>query len=216
MNNWFRENLPWYVNGTLVSEERAEMDRYLAAHPDAVKELAAYRTLTDHVKESWTVQVGRAPEVSKVMAQVRKSRPEHQRTLRQMLIAMWDRLGHFPRVAVGGGFALLLLQSVTIGLLMKDVRQLEGNYAQTRSLLGDADIGPFIMVTFRPETTELNVRTLLVSIGAVYVGGPTQLGDYFLYVPRDQIDHALAQVKESQYVESASLIAKVPLLKGRQ
>ena len=47
----FDELLPFYVNGTLPADERAEVEAWLREHPKAEAELRWYESLTAKLKE---------------------------------------------------------------------------------------------------------------------------------------------------------------------
>ena len=73
--------------------------------------------------------------------------------------------------------------------------------------------GPFIRVSFKPDAKESDIRFLLISVGAIIVGGPTQLGDYYLYVQPERADWAAQKIGKSPIVDQANVMATLPPLK---
>lgn len=118
--------------------------------------------------------------------------------------------GSASRIAGVAALLLITVQGVWLGVMHRQIAGIEARQSEYRSSVGNAEIGPFIRVNFRPGTKEIDIRMLFIGLGATYVGGPSQLGDYYVFVPRDQIDRAAEQMRASQYVASASLVAKVP------
>jgi hypothetical protein len=113
-----------------------------------------------------------------------------------------------PRYAFATIATLAVVQFAVIGGL---VQERGDEYADTRARpVVPAPAGPFIRVSLRPTATEADVRFLLVSVGASIVGGPTQLGDYYLYVPRERVDAVVRQLRQSRVVDQAEAIATLP------
>ncbi len=68
----------------------------------------------------------------------------------------------------------------------------------------------FIRVSFRQDTRESDLRTLLRSIHAEVVAGPSQIGDYFLLVSNPEAQAALATLKSSSSIESVEIVDELP------
>lgn len=213
MKEWFEGNLPWFVSGTLEAGESARMERYIAQHPEAAAQVEAYRRFSEDAKRQWHPTPGESPGLALAFEKIRAVQAGAQDARWRRLLAWFGRFGISPQLAGAAAVVLIAVQAAFIGVLQREVTTLETQYSEYRSAPPASDVGPFIRVSFRPDTKELDVRMLLVGIGATYVGGPSQLGDYYVHVPREYIDRAVEQLNASQLVESAALVAKVPPLK---
>lgn len=212
MKDPFEVNLPWFVNGTLDPAEAAEMERHIAEHPEAAEQLAAYRRFSAAVAEQWRSVPGELPGFARVMDRIRTEQNQRGDTFWRRLSTWFGTGGIAPRLVGAAALVVVAVQAALIGVLHRDLRALETHYAQYRSSAGVAEVGPFIWVSFRPEATEFDIRMLLVGLGASYVGGPSQLGDYYVFVQREHADRAVERLNASHLVEAAALVAKVPTL----
>lgn len=107
------------------------------------------------------------------------------------------------------GVAIIVLQTGAIAYML--ATQPEVPYSEIRSpSISPQVTGPFIKVSFNPEAKESEIRHLLVSLGASFVDGPSQLGDYILLVERDRTDSAAQQLKQSTIVQAVSIMATLP------
>ena len=213
MKDDFETNLPWYVNGTLDPEERADMERYLAEHPDAVAKLDWYREFSEHVRKAWKPDVIEVSGLERMLRAIHASAQPAGPSLWEKIWATLDGIGITPRVAGAAAIVVITLQAGLIGVMQRQLSDIESVQTENRSTAVNAKIGPFIRISFRPDTKEFDIRMLFVGLGATYVGGPSQLGDYYVYVPREYIDQVVVQLRSSQHVETAALVAKVPPFK---
>jgi hypothetical protein len=63
-----------------------------------------------------------------------------------------------------------------------------------------------LIVMFRPETREADMREALNTSGASLVGGPTSAGAYLLHVPANGRTSALARLRADEDVTMAQAI----------
>lgn len=97
------------------------------------------------------------------------------------------------------GVAVIVLQSGVIAYLL--AVQPETPYSEIRSpSITPSQAGPFISVSFNPDAKESEIRTLLVGLGASFVDGPTQLGDYLLIVETGRTETVAEKLKQSPLV----------------
>lgn len=124
-------------------------------------------------------------------------------------IARLSTLGYGYRLA---GVAVIVLQSGVIAYLL--AVQPEMPYSEIRSpSITPSQAGPFISVSFNPEAKESEIRTLLVSLGASFVDGPSQLGDYLLIVETGRTDAVAEKLEQSPLVQNVTLMAAPPATK---
>ncbi|QTN22193.1 hypothetical protein HZ992_18815 [Rhizobacter sp. AJA081-3] len=124
------------------------------------------------------------------------------------LIPQWLRE---PRGLVFASVAVIATQFALIGHLVLDRGEDYSNVRATATR--PAPPGPFIKVSFRTDTTEKDMRFLVVGLGATIVGGPTQLGDYYLFLEPGKTDWAAQQLRHSQFVDAVTVIAALPAVK---
>lgn len=204
----FEEWLPWYVNGTLGAEDRAWMTSYLARHPDLQIEADRLVTMRDDMRaalEPATADVGWSRLRQRIAQEKRAAAPSLIAKLRHTL----ERFASPPAFALAA--ALVVVQFGVIGsLVMRQSHEAE-NFAAYRSLPGSGfGSGPILQITFKQDATERAMRLLLIDIEGALVGGPGQIGTYFVAVPAARLDVALKQAGESSIVESVSVVPAVP------
>lgn len=212
MKERFETNLPWFVNGTLDPGEAAEMEAYIAQHPEAAAQLETYRRFGESIAERWQPEPNATPGLAKALDKIRIEQATRPDTLWQRIWVKLGRIGITPGIAGAAAVVVIAVQAVFIAVLQHETRSPAADYSQFRSTPSNGAVGPFIRVSFRPETKEFDMRMLLVGLGATYVGGPSQLGDYYVLVPGDRVDRAVQQLNASHLVEGASLVGKVPPL----
>ena len=107
--------------------------------------------------------------------------------------------------------ALVVVQAGVIGALVMQQGTQDAELAQWRSLPAASAVGgPVLRINFKPDTSERDIRMLLVRINGSLVGGPGQLGAYIVYVPADRIVAAEATAQSDAHVEAVDLLAVLP------
>jgi anti-sigma factor RsiW len=205
-----RELLPWYVNGTLGADERAEVERILAQSELLRAEVAWLSAMRGEFREQAEAalpperKVGAEPAgLEKLLALARAQEQGQVAFLpgrgRASAAAAtgWNRWGK-PLLAVAA--ALVLAQAVVIGQLVKGGSG-TGNIVPAS---GDAAVasGVQLQVVFRDTATERELRAALTAAGVEIVGGPGQLGVYKVRAAPDKADAALAALQQNRAVES--------------
>ncbi|MBI3154140.1 MAG: hypothetical protein HYZ20_01885 [Burkholderiales bacterium] len=202
MNERFEELLPWYVNGTLGDEDRAWVEDYLARDPQARAELEWQQSLRSRMLEG----APRVPEtigLAKAMKLIRGDRP----TWSERLSAFFAGFGMRPATALAA-FAIVAVQGGVIVGLLGDARDDAQEIRALRAV--QADEGPLLKLAFAPDTPEADIRMLLVEIGGQLVGGPGQLGDYYVRVAPGSEAQALEHVRGRPILQAASLAPGLP------
>ena len=191
-----QELLPWYVKGTLLAKEMAEVEAHLADCPICRKDLEAERRLAGAIAElpleserAWSAlqsRLGGSPQMG----------PEAGR------IAFPGR-----RVPVGWvlSSSLAAASAAAILVLALPYRQPVG---QTYVALGAPQrlrTGNAVLM-FKPETSERELRALLAGAGARLVDGPTASGSYVVEIAPGRRDAALADLGKSPLIVVAQPI----------
>ena len=169
--------LPWYLNGTLDARETRQVERYLRDVSEAREELDWWRSVGRTVSEQ-----GAAPQddlgwarLSRRLRQERISPSPPQRT------GLWQAVS----------FAACLVIAVQSGFLMIGAN---GDPSAFRGAPALEQVQ--IEMTFRPEASAADIKSLLVSIDAEIVGGPDLEGRFLVGLKaekptRSEIEEAL-------------------------
>lgn len=212
--------LSWYVNGTLTGAERDRVELALRDDPRARALLEWEKSLRRSVQNDPQFDVAEDRGLSKVMQRIKAeartapSPPASPRRTRanstsgeNALTARfreWFRWS--PALALACGVV-----AVQFGIIahMTTLRGEESEYAGVRSVKARHQ-DAFVRVSFKPETTEIDLRALLREVNAEIVSGPSQLGDYYLVVSAAGAPSALATLQGSANVESAEIVRELP------
>lgn len=214
----FQQWLPFYVNGRLNGSDYAWMNQYLAEHPDAMADVNIERALklTLH---SGLPDFSPKQGLDTFMARIRLETPplvstKSTKSNKSILQRCLDSIGSVfltPQWVMAVG--LIIVQTGLIGILLTHrTSPLIATQSEWRSVGNESQFkGPVLQITFKPSTTEEEIRLLLVKIRGTFLGGPGQLGNYIVQVPMDSIEEAQAQVKKSLIVESVEALQEMPV-----
>ncbi len=181
--------LPWHVNGTLAADEAARVEAHLQQCAECREDLDAEHGLARdvallplHVDEGWqamALRIGDAPA---------SANEGVSGLLRRRIPAGW---------AVGGAIAA----SIALTLAAVSLRQ-PSVADQTFHTLGSpaSSKAGQLVVLFRPDTSERQMRALLAAQGARVVDGPTAAGAYVLRVDGRSPSDAIGALRLSDQV----------------
>jgi len=189
------ELLPWYATGQLDAADRALVEKHLASCARCQRQLAAERVLI-HEFQSLT------PEIETGWAQLRgriAAQPRSRPRLGAALAEFWELLKR-PAVAA---LATAQVAFVAIGATV-----LQWSSQPTYVALGSAPVAASanVIVMFRPEAREADLRGALATSGAALVGGPTEADAYLLHVPASARPAALEKLRKDSNVTLAQPI----------
>jgi hypothetical protein len=188
-----QELLPWYANGTLSAEEVALIDAHLAECAECTAELESERALT--------LKVASMPiDVEHGWAAL-DSRLDAAPQTRGLVVPLLRR-----RVALGWAVAA---QAIAAALVLTiSVSLFRGPADQTYHALGAAPASQpsNIVVLFRPDTTERDMRTALIETNARVVDGPSASGAYMLHVAQASRDDVLKRLRGTRQIVVAEPI----------
>ncbi len=216
----FHQWLFLYVNGRLGETERDWMTKYIAAHPEARAEVQIEHALRENLREELPIfaqDEGLAQFMIRLHAETNASKKmTFLASLQAFSHRLQETLSHYsitPAWAVTA--TLLIAQAGVIGVLLLNpaMREVSGSNSVEWRSVGEKAItqGPVLQITFKPTATEEEIRLLLVKISGSIVGGPGQLGNYFIKVPNGNLEAAEKQVRTSSIVESAQILEEIPL-----
>lgn len=181
--------LPWYVTGTLEPDEGARVEAHLAGCAECCEDLKIEQALARQMKS-----LAREPEAKDGLAALRA------RAMSSRPPPLWRR-----RIPVGWAFAQAAGLAVVVAA---------ATFAVTRTApplyraLGAAStpLTGNLIVVFRPQSSEIDLRTTLWQNDARIVDGPTSTGAYVLHVTASRRDAALARLKADAHVAVAASI----------
>lgn len=196
------ELLPWYLNGTLDDQERANVEALLLRSAEAREELEVLRRLAAAVREQEQDHSAGQP------APFELGWARLQRSLQQEARPAPRRDWWKPGLAA----AAALVIALQLGILMRpaqtdsDWRMLSGGQEQVLSG------GYRVQLRFVEHAQWQQIRALLLELDAVLVDGPSALGVVQVHVPADARfadGQALLQwLQQRAVVKHAALLAR--------
>jgi hypothetical protein len=188
------EALPWYVNGTLEVGEHEFVARHLLRCRSCADEVARCRSIATAVHDSEEAAMAPSPEhFARLMARVdHGSMPAAALKRRRIRVREWiekirsafQETPSFSRWALVAQAAAICLLAATLTWQASVAPSL---LYQTLSDAGSgtAPARVHLQVVFADDITEREIRTLLGSIGATIVAGPSPMAVYTVALTAD-------------------------------
>ena len=193
------ELLPWYATGRLEAAQRERIEAHLARCEHCRQQLAVERRLIEQfrlfspeVESGWTRIAGR-------VASDRRQSARRRRTMRELTHAIWPVFAQ-PAVAAlaTAQVAFLVVASGLLVWLSHPAYHALGS--------GSAPPSANIIIMFRANTPERDVRSVLGTASASIVGGPTSTGAYLIHVEPRRRQIALERLQADDHVQLAQPI----------
>jgi len=189
------ELLPWYATGQLDAGERARVESHLYACEPCRRQLAIERRCIDEFQAT-------SPEVESGWARLRaRVQPPRPATPPQPGFFA-DVRSLISRPAFATLAAAQLAFVVVSGATLLSLSRPE--YKTLSS--APAPAAGNVIVMFRSDATEQDVRRALHSADASIVGGPTDADAYLLHVDPQQREMALDKLRSDDFVQMAQPI----------
>jgi hypothetical protein len=207
----FEELAPWHVNGTLAANDREWVEGYVRDHPEAAAELAWYQSLQGRMREN-VPSVGEEYGWDRLHARIRSERRAASPGWGERLAALLRSVLVVPRPALAyAAMALVVVQAGVIGVLMVEKDKEETAFSDYRTYIAAGQSpGEALRVSFKPDAPERQIRMILIGVGGTLIGGPSQLGDYYVYVAQDRIESTRKSLAANSAVDSVDVITVVP------
>jgi len=181
-------NLPWYVNGTLQGSELQQVERHLANCVVCWGELAYQRGLSELVADSEDFPMSSERGWKEIVERIEAddSISSHRGSVithwLQAPIRLWQQTtpGVHGTLLAQAAAILLLVGFAVTGILFRS----RGATPEPAYHTLSDDVAPVtdsrlrIQLVFVPDTPEIEVRSVVASIGGDIVAGPSPLGVY--------------------------------------
>jgi anti-sigma factor RsiW len=180
--------LPWYVTGQLDPAEHARVEAHVAGCEECQEELRFERALADTVK---TLPLDTDVSWRRMERRLKAEKPRQKTNL---LTSPWT------------GWAVAACALIAVG-----VTAMPHAPAAAYHVLGAprAATPGNMVVIFRPETSERDIRLALDQAGARIVDGPTAADAYVLTIPDAQRTAALVKLRARPMVVMAEPVDPV-------
>jgi anti-sigma factor RsiW len=189
------ELLPWYATGQLEPADRMLVESHLSSCARCQRQLGVERRLIEEF-HSFDPQIDSGWAVMRARVARQAGRPSR---IRSAIRGFWALLRR-PAVAT---LAVAQLAFVVIaGTILLSLSRPEYQALSSASATPPANI----IVMFRADATEQDIRELLKASGASLAGGPTSADAYLLEVPANRRTAALARLQADDDVQMAEPI----------
>lgn len=180
--------LPWFVTDRLDEDDCADVEAHLEGCAECRRHVEAERRLASAWKAA-------QPEQSDGLRRLRQ-RISSDTSLSHRHARRWrDGKKWRARPGVAWAAAVPLLLLVALQLYFTSLTT-----PAYRTLGDQADSSANVIIMFRPETSEADIRRALRMSGATLVGGPTSSDAYLLHVDSKQRAAALAGLDANEDV----------------
>ena len=197
------ELLPWYATGQLEDHERSRVEAHLAHCGECQRQLAAEQRLVDEFH-------GDAPEVdeagwTRLRARIATPAPKRQR--RNWIAEAGEDL---RRIFSRPVYATLAAAEVAFVAFAAWFLPFASQPAYQALGSSRAPASANVIVMFRADATEADMRGALQVSDATLVGGPTSADAYLLHVPAKEREAALTRLRADDDVTLAQPIDQAP------
>jgi hypothetical protein len=196
----FGELLPWYVNGTLEAADRAWVESTVAASAEAAQQLAEQQALC-HAVQALAQPVPAASDPSRwlrLLGEPAAAAPAPgfwQRMVGRGVAQLSQWLAR-PQWAMAAA-SVVVVQAALIAWMAlprdEDAAQIKSTPVAQASTL---------RVRFVATASEAQIRAALTGAQARIVGGPTQLGEYWVASSALNLDELKAALSKSAVIEA--------------
>ena len=188
------ELIPWYATGRLDAADRTLVEAHLATCARCQRQLAGEQMLIDQFQAM-------SPEIDSGWAQLRgqiEARPARP-SAHETLTDFWNLLKR-PVVAALATAQVAFVAAAA--MLFQWISQ--PTYVALGA--GQAAASANIIVMFRPDAHEADLRGAIAGSGGTLVGGPTEADAYLIHVPAKARSGAVEKLQRNANVTLAQPI----------
>ena len=189
------ELLPWYATGQLEAADHARLEAHFASCARCQRKLGLERLLADQVRAF-------APDVESGWARLRnriEGRPARRSRIAIAAGELWQFVSRPVVAAVGAAQVAFLAVGAWLVQPLSQPAFVALGSSQTAASAN-------IIVMFKPDAREADLRAALAANGASLVGGPTEADAYLLHVPAGSRPAVLAKLGADRNVTLAQPI----------
>lgn len=207
--------LPWLVNGRLSSSDKQRFERHLLDCAECRSELEAQRAICDRMRDDQPVMLAPQASLQKLMARI-----DGAPSAASQSVAKISERAREPRRVPRWLAIAAAVQSIAIaGLLMlvwqqRDAELNAPRYTTLSTPSAALARGAALRIVFRDDMTNEELQTLLRSVDAQVIAGPTEAGVYTVRLAigenTDDITRALESVRTNSKVVFAEHISMEP------
>jgi anti-sigma factor RsiW len=190
-----QELLPWFVKGTLASDEAERVGAHLAECAECRADLESERRLSVEVV-SLPLDADSGWEAMERRITAEPSIRSHSAP------GLWRK-----RVPLGWAVASPFAAAAAVALVLVNVMPAQPLDQQYRAL-GAAEVAQTanLVVQFEPETQVRDMQAALAGVNARLVDGPTDTGAYLLRVEQGKRELALKRLRDNEAIALAEPI----------
>jgi anti-sigma factor RsiW len=192
--------LPWFVTGRLSASDQQRIERHLEECAACRAELAEQRELCMHIRRDEPLLLAPQASLQKMMARIDQGEPE------VLIDHDEEHVDPVPTRTPRRWLAIAAaVQTIMIVFLLAVVgrQTAEDMIAPKFNTLSSPATptapGPILRVVFKPDTSAAQMQSLLHSVHAQVVAGPTEAGVYTLQLDRQrdssEVSDTLEQVR---------------------
>ncbi|HEY1927858.1 MAG TPA: zf-HC2 domain-containing protein [Caulobacteraceae bacterium] len=196
--------LPWYVMAKLGDAERAQVETHLMECADCQAKLRSERRLAAEISD--TPMAAGAFDVQhgwdQISRQVMEQTPRRSREAARIAAFIRDRFEEVRSGLGGTGWLRWAVAAQFCLILALGAQDWRKAQPAAYKALGSAPpaAAANVVVVFRPETPEKDLRGILRSNNARLVGGPTAADAYLLHVPQAGRTATLVRLRKQAQV----------------
>jgi anti-sigma factor RsiW len=190
-----QELLPWFVKGTLASDEAERVGAHLAECAECRADLESERRLSAEV-------VGLPLDADSGWEAMERRITAEPSIRSHSAPSLWRR-----RVPLGWAVASPFAAAAAVALVLVNVMPAQPVDQQYRAL-GAAEVAQTanLVVQFDPETQVRDMQAALAGVNARLVDGPTDTGAYLLRVEQGKRELALKHLRDNEAIALAEPI----------
>jgi hypothetical protein len=186
------EILPWYVNGTLAGHEHELVARHILRCQSCADEVARCQSIATAVRSAEEAARTPSPEhLAHLMERIDRGSTSAAPERWRIRVREWIEKIRLAFQETPSLFRWTLAAQTAVIVLLAAAIMLKASVAPSfYRTLSDAVSGPepgqvHLQVVFADDMTEREIRTLLSSIGATIVAGPTPMAVYTVALATD-------------------------------